>query len=155
TVRSRDLGAVARCARGAADWYRRDSVEPAQPPIGGTAAPIGRGARAAGRAAEMIWALIALVSLAVATVLAAPLLRARKPAETAPTRAAFDIAVYRDQLAELDRDHARGLLSDAERDAARLEIERRMLAVDAAEAAKPAAPAASGSWRAALAIAVP
>lgn len=40
----------------------------------------------------------------------------------------FDRAVYRDQLAELDQDLARGVLPAHEAAAARLEIERRMLA---------------------------
>jgi len=100
----------------------------------------------------MIWALIALVSIAVAAALALPLLRAR--AEAAP-RVEFDLAVYRDQLTELDRDHARGLLSDAERDAARLEVERRMLAAAAEPSSAPAAPAPHSSWRAALALVAP
>lgn len=81
----------------------------------------------------MIWALIALVSLVAVAALGWPMLRRRSDVIT--PRSAFDLAVYRDQLAELDRDHARGLLSDAERDAARLEVERRMLA------AVPAQPA--------------
>ena len=38
------------------------------------------------------------------------------------------ISVFRDQLDELDRDRAAGLISDAERDAAAQEIERRTLA---------------------------
>ncbi len=45
--------------------------------------------------------------------------------------AAYDIEVYRDQLAEIDRDHARGALSDADAEAARIEVQRRMLAADA------------------------
>ncbi len=46
----------------------------------------------------------------------------------APNRAVFDIEVYRAQLAELDRDHSRGLIADAERAAAQREIEIRLLA---------------------------
>jgi cytochrome c-type biogenesis protein CcmH len=53
---------------------------------------------------------------------------------------ASDLAVYRDQLAELDNDVARGLLQADEADAARLEISRRLLArADAGPAEKPGA----------------
>lgn len=49
--------------------------------------------------------------------------------ETA-TRADFDIAVYKDQLGELDRDEKRGLISEEEARQARLEIQRRLLNAD-------------------------
>jgi cytochrome c-type biogenesis protein CcmH len=66
----------------------------------------------------------AMVILAVALVLR-PLMRARP---MALQRAAYDLPVYRDQLAEVERDVARGLLNAEEARAARLEIERRLLA---------------------------
>lgn len=44
-----------------------------------------------------------------------------------PERGQFDRAVYRDQLRELDRDIARGVLSAAEAEPTRLEIQRRLL----------------------------
>lgn len=76
----------------------------------------------------MIFWLIAagMTALALALLLR-PLLR-RPP--VSPPPAAFDIAVYRDQLAEVERDRARGLLGEEEAAAARLEIERRILAAD-------------------------
>ncbi|WP_179379983.1 c-type cytochrome biogenesis protein CcmI [Jannaschia marina] len=43
-----------------------------------------------------------------------------------------DVAVYRDQLRELDRDRARGTLSEEEAEAARTEVARRLLAADRA-----------------------
>ena len=103
----------------------------------------------------MIWALIVLISLATAAALAWPLLRRQSDAAT--PRSAFDLAVYRDQLTELDRDHARGLLSDAEREAARLEVERRMLAAAAVPAtAQTPTPRRTTTTRAtALALLVP
>lgn len=66
------------------------------------------------------------VSLAAMTVLAAlavmvPLVR-RRAAAAAP-----DLAIYRDQLAEVDRDLAAGLVTAAEADAARVEVKRRLL----------------------------
>ena len=73
----------------------------------------------------MIFALAAalLTALAVAAVLI-PLLRRHR---RAPARADFDLAVYRDQLRELESDRSRGLVSEEQVDAARTEIERRML----------------------------
>jgi cytochrome c-type biogenesis protein CcmH len=47
-------------------------------------------------------------------------------------RRQYDRAVYRAQLEELDRDVARGVIGGAEAQAARLEIERRLLAAAAA-----------------------
>ena len=44
--------------------------------------------------------------------------------------AASDLSVYRDQLEEVDRDRARGVLSDAEADAVRIEVSRRLLEAD-------------------------
>jgi cytochrome c-type biogenesis protein CcmH len=49
-----------------------------------------------------------------------------------------DIAVYRDQLGELDRDKAAGLIGKSEAEAARVEISRRLLAAADADAAESA-----------------
>ena len=46
-------------------------------------------------------------------------------------RADSDVAVYRDQLDEIERDMERGLIGEAEAKAARNEISRRLLAADA------------------------
>jgi cytochrome c-type biogenesis protein CcmH len=78
--------------------------------------------------------LLALVAFLALLPILTPLLRGRRPA---PVRASFDQAVYRDQLRELDRDIARGLLTSAEADAARLEIQRRLLAADKQPVAPP------------------
>ena len=57
-----------------------------------------------------------------------------------------DIAVYRDQLGELDRDRAAGLIGKSEAEAARIEISRRLLAAaDAAESATAASDPASAA----------
>lgn len=74
---------------------------------------------------------LALVTASVLVIVIGPLL---KDTRAAPERAGYDRAVYRDQLAELERDRARGLIGDAEAETARLEIERRLLASDRAEA---------------------
>jgi cytochrome c-type biogenesis protein CcmH len=70
--------------------------------------------------------LAVLAAVALIPVLL-PLLRGER---AAPARASFDRAVYRDQLRELDRDVARGLISDTEAASARLEIQRRLLATE-------------------------
>lgn len=87
-------------------------------------------------------AALLLVALGVTV---APLLR-RRPAAGA---AAFDRAVYRAQLAELEEDRARGLIGAEEAESARVEIARRLLATEG-----PAEAAASGSANPALAAVV-
>lgn len=74
----------------------------------------------------LILALTAMTAIVLALVLG-PLL---KPARPAATREAFDRAVYRDQLKELDRDVARGTVAESEAGAARLELQRRLLSAD-------------------------
>ena len=71
-----------------------------------------------------------LTGIAVAAVLW-PVFRRRPDVP----RGRFELAIYRDQLAELERERERGLVPDAEARAARLEIERRLLrAASVAEA---------------------
>ncbi len=74
------------------------------------------------------WIVAAAMAVAAVAALALPLVRGRvedvDPAE-------FDLEVYRDQIAELERDCERGVLSQAEMEAARTEIARRILAADA------------------------
>ena len=81
-------------------------------------------------------ALVGLTMLALA-VLLVPLLLRRQRGEA---REAYNLAVYRDQLAEIDRDRARGLLNLEQADAARAEIGRRILALPA-----PAAPSSAAT----------
>lgn len=67
-----------------------------------------------------------VVAIAVVALLCLPLLRG---VPVVADRGYFDRVVYRDQLKEVDRDLARGVLNADEADAARLEIQRRLLAV--------------------------
>jgi cytochrome c-type biogenesis protein CcmH len=76
----------------------------------------------------LFWILAAVLTAGAVALLVHPLMRARGPAAE---RADYDLAVYRDQLQELDRDVARGLLDPVQAEAARTEIGRRMLAADA------------------------
>lgn len=85
-----------------------------------------------------LWIASALMTVAVLAVMVLPLLRGRK-ASDAPDRAAFDLTVYKDQLAEVDSDMERGILSDDQALAARTEIERRMLAAASEDAEEDAA----------------
>jgi cytochrome c-type biogenesis protein CcmH len=73
--------------------------------------------------------LTALTSLAVGLLLLPLLARRHRP----QSREAYNLAVYRDQLAEIERDLARGLLTAEQAEAARAEIGRRILALDNAE----------------------
>ncbi len=76
------------------------------------------------------------LTFAVVLLLIAPLARRRTPA--AP-RQAYDLAVLVQQLAEVDRDEARGLIDGSEAEAARVELKRRILGT--AEAAPSREPA--------------
>ncbi|MHB1207265.1 MAG: c-type cytochrome biogenesis protein CcmI [Rhodospirillaceae bacterium] len=73
----------------------------------------------------MIWVLIALAAAAAVAVLLWPLLRT--PA-VSQDRAAYNVAVFQDQLKEVDRDLERGVITETEAGAARLEIQRRIIA---------------------------
>jgi cytochrome c-type biogenesis protein CcmH len=74
----------------------------------------------------MIWLILVLMTAAVMAGLLSPIL-GKRSGETAADRSEYDRAVFRDQLAELDRDMAKGTIGAAEADAARNEISRRLL----------------------------
>ena len=96
----------------------------------------------------MLWVIFAGMIVVALAFLLLPLWRARA---VAPERAAYDLEVYRDQLAEVAREQARGLLGETEAASARIEIERRMLR--AGEELKQQ-PAAAPRWRRASAVAI-
>jgi cytochrome c-type biogenesis protein CcmH len=73
----------------------------------------------------MFWVIIALMSAAAVVVVLLPLLRPRR---RAIGRDAFNAQVYKDQLAEVDRDEERGLIKADQAEAARAEIGRRLIA---------------------------
>jgi cytochrome c-type biogenesis protein CcmH len=72
----------------------------------------------------MFWLIALALSLGVAGLLARPLLRTR--GETL-LRSEYDMAVYKDQLGEIDQDVERGVLTADQAEAARLEVRRRVL----------------------------
>lgn len=100
-----------------------------------------------------LWIIIGVLLAAVLAAVLWPLLRPR-PAPA--NRADYDIEVYLDQLRELDRDVARELIDGAQAAAAKLEIERRLLAASRATAgpAPGTGPARRGVLAALLAVAI-
>lgn len=78
----------------------------------------------------LFWIAAAGLTAASAFVLARPLLKRSAPLAA---RADYDLEVYRHQLAELEREQERGLISPQQAASAKAEIGRRMLAVSAAQ----------------------
>src|SRR5690606_1724863 len=76
----------------------------------------------------VLWIGFAVLTAAVIMFITRPLFGANVRA--ADTREA-DLAVYRDQLAEIEADRARGLIEAADADSARAELGRRILAIGA------------------------
>jgi cytochrome c-type biogenesis protein CcmH len=86
-----------------------------------------------------LWIVFAVMTAAAVFAVLWPL--GRKPGDQ---DAGSDRLVYQDQLREIDRDRAAGLIGDAEAESARIEISRRLLAAADAESAIPQ-PAVSGA----------
>jgi cytochrome c-type biogenesis protein CcmH len=87
----------------------------------------------------LFWTL----SLALAALVAAALVRALLRGGAGRPEAEADLQVYRDQLKEVGRDLARGVIAEAEAERARIEISRKLL--DADRAGRGAGAAARGS----------
>ena len=88
-----------------------------------------------------LWLGLALMTAVAILAVLWPLAR-----RTGSLRSGSDVAVYRDQLEEIERDRAAGLIADQEAASAQVEVSRRLLA--AAEV--PPAPQASAdvaTWR--------
>lgn len=88
-----------------------------------------------------LWFALALMTAAAILAVLWPL--ARRGREL---RAGSDVAVYRDQLEEIERDRAAGLIEDSEAAGAKVEVSRRLLAAADAQA-QPAGNAAAAAWR--------
>jgi cytochrome c-type biogenesis protein CcmH len=80
------------------------------------------------------WIAAAILTAGVVGLLTLPLMRRAAPAVSTEEA---DLAVYRDQLAELERDRARGLVEPDQAAALEAEIGRRMLGVARAPGAAP------------------
>ena len=76
-----------------------------------------------------LWLILTLLMGGAALIVLAPFFFG-SGAKDSPT----SLDVYKDQLAEVDRDKAQGLIDEAEAASARLEIERRILAAGRADA---------------------
>ncbi|MBM1222406.1 c-type cytochrome biogenesis protein CcmI [Ponticoccus sp. SC2-23] len=74
----------------------------------------------------MFWIIAGLTASAVAVTLLLPLFRRQSDADADDG----DLGIYRDQLSELDRDVARGVMDAEEAERARTEIARRLLTAD-------------------------
>jgi cytochrome c-type biogenesis protein CcmH len=102
----------------------------------------------------IFWVLVTLFAVA-ALAFVLPALLARGGRKESPAGDAANIAIYRDQLRELDADLAAGTLMREQHDEARRELERRMLEdVGPGKDSAPAAEAGRGS-AIAVGIAIP
>ena len=77
------------------------------------------------------WLMASAIAVLVGLTIALAFLRARGR-EAAPTSLAEDVKVYRDQLREVEKDVARGILGAADAERLRVEISRRILEADRA-----------------------
>ncbi|MGR3376223.1 c-type cytochrome biogenesis protein CcmI [Salipiger abyssi] len=76
----------------------------------------------------LFWIVAGAGALIVAALLALALLRGQR--ETGPAEA-YDLQIYRDQLKEIERDAARGVIGSEEAERLKTEVSRRILAADA------------------------
>src|SRR5215813_5200443 len=94
-----------------------------------------------------LWLVLALMTGAAMFAVAWPLMRKGRK-----LRSGSDLAVYRDQLDEIRRDHAAGRIGDSEAAAAQVEVSRRLIAAADARAAEPPVSAAGRPGRRAVAL---
>src|SRR6476619_1779456 len=92
----------------------------------------------------ILWSIFALMTIGAVAAVWWPLARRQ-----ASVRSGSDIAVYRDQLEEIDRDEAASLIGNLEAEAARVEVSRRLIAAGeiAKSASVVAAPGPAGRYR--------
>ncbi len=91
----------------------------------------------------ILWFIFALMTAAAIFGVLWPLGRKAKT-----VGGGSDLLVYKDQLQEIDRDRAAGLIGEAEAEAARLEVSRRLIAAaDAKPAAATPGLAPRSPWR--------
>ena len=99
----------------------------------------------------LFWTVAALLTLGATLAVLLPLARRDGPARADGDH---DLEVYRDQLAELERDAERGLIQPAEAEQARAEIARRIIRTDAErrEAQAGTRQRAAARWLSAAAV---
>ncbi len=86
----------------------------------------------------VFWAISSGLAVLAALILVFALWRGRRAGEARR----FDVQVYRDQLREVERDLARGVVSETEAETIRTEVSRRLLDADKADRAAVATAAA-------------
>ncbi len=77
----------------------------------------------------LFWIITGLIVVAILAVFARAVTRGHQSGDNP---AKYDLRVYRDQLNEVDRDVARGVLNETDAERVRTEISRRILAADTA-----------------------
>jgi cytochrome c-type biogenesis protein CcmH len=92
-----------------------------------------------------LWFVLVMMTAAAIFAVLWPLSRQTGPAGRG--RSGSDLAVYRDQLDEIDRDLAARLIGKQEAEAARVEVSRRLIAAADAAETRSATPQASALWR--------
>jgi cytochrome c-type biogenesis protein CcmH len=95
-----------------------------------------------------LWFGVALMTAAAVWAVLWPLAR-----RGSDLRGGSDVAVYRDQLAEIERDRAAGLIPDNEAAGAQVEVSRRLIAAADAQAPAPADAVSATGRRRAVAVA--
>jgi cytochrome c-type biogenesis protein CcmH len=75
----------------------------------------------------MLWFVLTIMTSVAAVLVAAPFIR---PFDDRRQTASGDVAVYKDQLAEVEREAADGAIGNEQVEATRIEIKRRLLAAD-------------------------
>lgn len=81
----------------------------------------------------LFWIIAAVLTLGASLAVLMPLTRHTRARDDA----SHDLEVYRDQLGEVDRDAARGLIAASDAEQARAEIARRIIRLDAENAREP------------------
>lgn len=91
----------------------------------------------------IFWLILAAMTLAALASVALPFILQAKA-----QRSGNDVAVYKDQLQEIERDRANGQIGDEEAEAARIEVSRRLLkAAHSEDASKAEATPETGARR--------
>ena len=100
----------------------------------------------------LFWVYAALLTAAALALLLTPLLRTRATAAGEASRAAANLAVFRDQLVELDADLAAGTINREQWEAARADLQRGLLEDTDMSSAATATPVAGSKVAAVIVL---
>ena len=108
------------------------------------------------------WIIVGVLTFGVMAILLLPFWRNRHDAGSSTenlnqaTRSAYDLSIYKDQLEEIGRDQERGLLNADQVEAAKLEVQRRILSLsDLESSATPSSPKSRMALMIFIAVLVP